>query len=113
MSHKLDLTTMQRPSFELTLLDDDHTTIHVKTPNVNKFREMMRLAGEMEQAEANGQDVVEIVYEFLAGALSCNREMLTITAKELPEKYNVDLDAALLVYKEYIGFLSDITNAKN
>lgn len=113
MNHKLDLTAIQRPTFELTLLDDNHTTIHVKTPSVAKFREMSELATALEHAEENGQDAVAVIYTFLAGVLSYNTEAQTITAEELPEKYNIDIDAAMLIYKAYIGFLSDIANQKN
>lgn len=113
MNRKLDLNTIQHPVFELTLMDENRTTIHVKTPSVNKFRELLAVSAELEKASENGQDTVALIYEFLAGVLSCNREVLTITAEELPTKYMVDLDAAMLIYREYIGFLSDVTTAKN
>lgn len=113
MNRKLDLNAIQRPTFELTLMDENRTTVHVKTPSVNKFREMLAVATEIEKVDASSEETVELIYSFLAGVLSCNREVLTITPKELLEKYNVDLDAALLIYREYIGFLNDITAEKN
>lgn len=113
MNRKLDLNSIQRPTFELTLMDENRTTIHVKTPSVNKFREMLAVSAELEKAGEDSQATVELIYSFLAGILSFNRELLTITADELLEKYGVDLDAAMLIYREYIGFLNDITTEKN
>lgn len=113
MNRKLDLNTIQRPVLELTLPDESQTTIHVKTPTMNKFREMQKVAAELENADMSDRDVVDIIYDFLADIMSCNREYITITAEELSGKYNIDLDAALLIYREYLSFLSGIAAEKN
>lgn len=113
MNRSLNLNTAKRPTFELTMMDDDETTIHVKVPELDLFKELQAMSDDLNEADENDPDVLDSIFDFLARLLSCNRENVAITSAELVGKYNMDFESALLVINEYVGFLTDVVNAKN
>lgn len=113
MNKVLDLNTVQRPTLELTLMDEERTTLRVKVPTLDMFKEMQGVASSLGGVEDGDRDSVNLLYEMLAKLLSCNRDRVKITAEELREKYNVDLESALIVFQAYVDFVTSIVHAKN
>lgn len=113
MNRSLNLNTAKRPTFELTMMDENETTLHVKVPELELFKELQAMSDDLNEADENDPAVMDGIFDFLARLLSCNRENITITSAEMVDKYNMDFESALLVINEYVGFLTDIVNAKN
>ena len=112
-NRSLNLNTAARPTFELTMMDDDETVLHVKVPELEVFKELQAVADDMNEMDESDAAALDEMYDFIARLLSCNREKLTITAEELTGKYKMDFESALLVISEYVDFLTDIVNTKN
>lgn len=111
--HVLNLNTAKRPVFTLTLMDAEETTLHVKVPSMDLFKELQASASELDKLNEGDPETVDMVYDLTARLLSCNREHITLTPDELRGKYNMELEDLLLVFSGYMGFLTDIANEKN
>lgn len=111
--HTLNLNTAKRPVFTLTLMDDAETTIHVKVPEMDLFKEIQAMASELDALNDGSSDAQDAIYDITSRILSCNRENLTVTAGELRGKYRLGLEEVLLVYGSYTEFLTDIVQQKN
>lgn len=112
---ELNLNTVQRQTLDLTMMDTDQTTLHVKIPTRDMYREMLSMATALDKVEDGDKDSIEFLYDFVARALSCNREHIRITPDEMmPEgKYHMDLEDVLLVFGAYVDFITTVTNVKN
>lgn len=113
MEHELNLNTVKRPTFKLTLMDEEQTTLYVRMPTLDMYKEMQALSEELRGRDEDDQDTVAELYRFIARVISHNRDRIEVTPDELRDKYNVDLETLLIVFKAYIKFLSAHTNAKN
>lgn len=115
MEHVLNLNTVKRPTFMLTLTDDENTTLRVMMPTVALFKEMQTAAEMVDAVEAGAGDEagISVLYDVLARLLSCNRDYKAVTAEELRGKYNMELEDVLLVYREYMKFISGVIKEKN
>ena len=111
--HTLNLNTAKRPVFTLTLMDDDETTLHVKVPEMELFKEIQAMASELDALNDGSPEAEDTIYDITSRILSCNREKLTVTADELRGKYRLGLEEVLLVYGSYTEFLTDIVQQKN
>lgn len=111
--HALNLNTAKRPVFTLTLMDDDETTLHVKVPEMELFKEIQAMASELDALNDGSSEAQDAIYDITARILSCNRERLMVTADELRGKYRLGLEEVLLVYGSYTDFLADIVQQKN
>ncbi len=110
---ELNLNTVQRPTLDLTLMDEEQTVLRVKTPTLDLFKELQALSAGLDGAEDGEKDSVDALYDILARLLSFNRDRVKVTAEELRGKYNVDLESAILVYKAYVNFITSIMREKN
>ena len=115
MEHVIDLNTVKRPTLTVTLMDEEKTTLHVKLPTFEMFKEMQNAADVVDAVEAGkgDEDSAVTLYHFLAKCLSCNREYKTVTAHELQNKYGMELEYVILVYRAYINFIADVIKEKN
>lgn len=110
---ELNLNTVQRPTLDLTLMDEEQTLLRVKMPTLDMFKEMQAMSSALGGVEDGDKDSVDALYGMLAKLLSCNRDRIKITAEELKGKYNIDLESAILVFRAYVDFITSITRAKN
>lgn len=111
--HALNLNTAKRPVFTLTMMDDAETTLHVKVPDMDMFKEIQSMSSELDALSDDSPEAEDAIYDITARILSCNREGLTVTAEELRGKYKMGLEEVLLVYGSYADFLTDIVKEKN
>ncbi|MBR5879148.1 MAG: hypothetical protein IKY91_06300 [Akkermansia sp.] len=113
MNKVLDLNTVQRPTLELTLMDDARTTFRVSTPTEAMVQELQQMGSELESLKSGNRDAVATIYNLAARLISCNRDYIVVTAEELRSKYRMDLESAILFFSAYMDFISAIQNEKN
>lgn len=111
MQKILDLNSVQRPTLELTMLDDARTVFRVSIPKESMIQELKQL--DLASLEAGDRDSIDLIYDLAARLISCNRDFIKVTAKELRGKYRMDLESAIIFFSAYMDFISEITNAKN
>ena len=110
----LDLNTAQRPTLELTLMDDDHTLVRVSTPTEGLIQEMQQISPTMlEVMETGDQAGIAEIYDLAAKLINCNRDFFKTTGEELRTKYCMDFESAILFFNVYMDFINDIVNQKN
>lgn len=113
MEHELNLNTVKRPTLKLMLTDEEKTTLYVRMPTLEMYKEMQDLSEQWSKGVEDDSDTVDELYRFIARVISHNRDGIKVTPDELKGKYNIDLETLLIVYKAYIKFLAANTNAKN
>lgn len=113
MARTLDFNTAQRPTLELTMMDDARTVLRVKTPTEGMIQELQALAPELKKVETGDRDAVDMIYDLGARLMSCNRDFITVTAADLREKYRLDLESMLVFFSAYVDFINALSNEKN
>ena len=58
-NRSLNLNTAKRPTFELTMMDDDETVLHVKVPELEVFKELQAVADSMNEVDENDADTLD------------------------------------------------------
>lgn len=109
----LDFNSAQRPTLELTMMDDDRTVLRVKTPPESMIRELENMSEDLEKLKTGDRDSVEMIYDLAARLMSCNRSFLTVTVEDLRGKYRMELEDLLLFFNMYFDFITELTNEKN
>lgn len=110
----LDLNKAKLPTLVLTLQDEEQTKVTITIPSEGLISEMQSLAPDLMDTIKNGdKEGIEAVYDMAADLISCNRDFKKFTGKELREKYNMDLESAVLFFSAYMDFITDVTNEKN
>lgn len=87
-------------------LEYEGEIIHIYTPNKEVFDNMNDLLDVLREAEDAKQFQIFRVYEFLANALSINKENIVISAD-----YFIDFkpESVMSLFNEYLGFVTEIT----
>ena len=109
----LDLNNVQRPTLEVTLLDEERTTLRVTSPSEAVVNEFEALLPELNKLQQGDRSAVDLIYDLTARILSCNRDFIKVTAEELRGKYRMDLETAIIFWAEYNKFIDGIANQKN
>ena len=115
MEHKtLDFNSLQRPCIRLTMADENRTEILVTTPTEALVEKLEAVGPELQAACKTGnREAINTIYELAAKLISCNRSGLAVSAEDLRDKYNLDLESMIVFYKVYMDFINEIYNAKN
>lgn len=109
----LDLGALQRPTLNLTLLDDERTVLRVTTPSERMIHELEEMQGEFSKLTTGDREAVDAIYDLMARLLSYNLEFIKVTAEELREKYRVDLTSLVIVAQAYLEFIEELNKEKN
>lgn len=92
----------------------DGTVIHVSLPTVDLQEELRAYAGDFDALLSGGNaDKVEALYGLAARLLSCNRNLLKVTAEDLRKTYHLDTEDLVEFFHAYVTFLQGIEKAKN
>lgn len=110
---ELNLNTVQRPTLDLTMMDDEQTMLRVKMPTLDQFKEVQALAASLDGVEDGDAESAKALYVVLSRLLSCNRDYIKVTPEELKGKYKMDLEDAIIVFRAYVNFITSIASAKN
>jgi hypothetical protein len=109
----LDLGSIQRPTLDITLLDDERTVLRVTTPSERMIHELEQMQGEFSKLTTGDREAVAAIYDLMARLLSYNLDCVNVTAEELRVKYRVDLTALVVVAQAYLEFIEALNNEKN
>lgn len=110
---ELNLNTVQRPTFKLTMMDDEQTVLRVKMPSKAMFKELAESDATVSGAEKGDKDSAEDMYVLVARLLSHNLDFITVTPEELESKYRMELEDVILTYRAYVDFVLSFVKAKN
>ena len=110
----LNFNQLQRPTLELTMMDETQTVIKVSTPTIALTEELTEIMPQFEEvAKSGNREAVEAVYDLAARLINCNYSFITVTGEELRTKYAMGLDSLQIFFSVYMDFLTEIYNAKN
>lgn len=111
---ELNFNSVQRPSLVLTMKDEEQTVLHVAVPKESLVEELQQMARELSTVVKTGDaDGMRAVYDLAARLMSCNRDLIKVTADDLKSKYDLDFEDIVLFFRAYIDFIAEITSAKN
>lgn len=111
---KLDFNALDVPVLELTMQDENKTTIQVVAPDEGLIEELMETGPELEAIAKKGdKQSIEVIYDLTARLINYNRSFVTVTPEELRSKYKMNLFSAIIFFKAYFDFIQEIQNAKN
>ena len=92
----------------------DESVIHVALPTVDLQEELRASAGDFNALLSGGNDEKrEALYDLAARLMSCNRNMLKVTAEDLRKTYRIDTEDLVEFFHAYVTFLQGIESAKN
>ena len=111
---KLDFNALNVPVLELTMQDENKTTIQVVAPDEGLIEELMETGPELEAIAKKGdKQSIEVIYDLAARLINYNRSFVTVTSEELRSKYKMNLFSAIIFFNAYFDFIQEIQNAKN
>lgn len=114
MAKILDLNALEQPILELTMRDANKTIFRLTTPTTKLVERFIAAKVELADiAQSGSEKKIKKLYELMADIISCNVDFVKVTADELKDKYGVRLSDLFVIFSAYVGFINDITNAKN
>lgn len=110
----LDFNQFRKPTLLVTLCDDQKTVVRVTVPSLDLVEEMQaRLPGLQAMLDGSSRESEEELYDIAARLISCNRDLLRITADELKTKYDMAKEDLIIFFGAYVDFITGIKNEKN
>lgn len=111
---KLDFNALEQPTLELTLKDDNKTTIHATVPTEELVERLQAAAPGMKNIVEHGYaETAKALFGLMADLMSCNLEGVTFTAESLRDTYRLGLLEVFVLAKAYTEFIGEISGAKN
>lgn len=102
------------PIWAVEMPDEDGTVLHITPPTVDLQEELRASAEDFNALLAGGdEDKKAALYDLAARLMSCNRNMLTLTAEDLRKTYRLDTEDLVAFFHGYVDFIKGIENAKN
>lgn len=110
----LNFNQLQRPTLELTMMDEAQTIIKVSTPSMALLEELEQALPEFEAvAKSGNKEAILAIYDLAARLINCNHSFVTVTAEELRTKYRMGLDFMQIFFSAYMDFINEIYKEKN
>lgn len=114
MAKNLDFNSVQRPTLVLTMKDAEKTKIRVSTPTENLVEKLQTVSKELSEVLTNGDGAsIRATFDLAAQLISCNRDGIRVTAEQLRDEFNLDLEDLVIFFSAYIDFVEEINRAKN
>lgn len=114
MAKNLDFNSVQRPTLVLTMKDAAKTKIRVSTPTEDIVEKLQTVSHELNEVLANGDGAsIRATFDLAAQLISCNRDGIRVTAEQLRDEFNLDLEDLVIFFSAYIDFVEEISRAKN
>lgn len=103
------------PILPVELYGPDLVVLHIKPPTVDLQEELRANKSDLSAllTQDDDEQIVAGLYKLAARLMSCNRNMLTITAEELRTKFRLDTEDLVVFYEAYANYITEIENAKN
>ena len=114
MAKVLDFNSLQRPTLEIVMPDENKTKIHLVCPTEKLVERLEAGLKELNEVlEKKDGKAIAACYALAADLFNCNDDGLLVTATDLREKYRLGIDALVVFYSAYLDFIDEIKNAKN
>lgn len=115
MAKVLDLNNVEQlPTLELTLQDEDRTTVLVTIPTEGLINELESAGPQLTKVLSKGdKEGIDTAFDLAARLISCNRNGKKITSEELRKVYHMSLETLLVFYSAYLDFVEEVKNLKN
>ena len=102
------------PIWAVEMPDKDNTVLHIVPPTVDLQEELRASASDFTALLDGGTDEKRAaLYDLAARLMSCNRNMLKLTAEDLFKTYHIDVEDLVEFFHGYVDFIKGIENAKN
>lgn len=113
MTKTFDFNAVKKRYLTVKLADDKNTTLFVGTPTKSIMDEIMRLQTDFTAMNENGSndEIMTDLYDVCAKIMSRNKAGVKISTEYLENL--LDFEDMLLFFNAYVGFIEEITNAKN
>ena len=110
MSESLNFTTINKQYLNVTLADENNTTISVCMPTKALLRELTAIKIEINEAE-DKFEALDVLYDVCAKTMSRNRDGVAITREFLEEIF--DFEDIVIFLKKYMDFVTKVAGRKN
>lgn len=110
----LNLNDIERPSWPITLRDEEQTVVNVLTPEVDLVERLIAMAPKLDKvSKTKDGKLIKAVFELLAELLNVNEDGLTFTPEELRDRYKIRMIDVFKIVAGYLEFVKEIQDAKN
>lgn len=110
MAKSFDFNKLKARTMNVTLSDEEKTTLVITTPDKALRDELVSIKDSFEDAEDD--EVLEAIYELTAKVMSRNKNGIVITAEKLKELYD-DVTLILSFLEAYTEFVNELSSSKN
>lgn len=110
MAKSFDFNKIKPKTMNVTLSDEEKTTLVVMTPDKRLKDELENIKTEVENADE--EETLDLLYELTAKVMSRNKNGIVITAEKLKELYE-DVSYIVAFLEVYSEFVDELTNSKN
>lgn len=110
----IDFSAYNKPFLSVRLRGESAPLLRVMPPTVD-LAEALSGAGELLDKVMDSADPEcrAALYDYAAQIMSRNREMIPLTAEDLRDKYDTDVEDLVYFFAAYVDFVEGLRNAKN
>ena len=114
MVKKLDFNSLQRPTLDVTMKDEEQTKLRLICPRQGLIERLEAGLNDLQEVcEKRDGSSIKACYELAADLFSENDAGITVTGEELRGKYDLGLEELIVFFSAYMEFINEIKNAKN
>lgn len=109
----LNFNTLNKRYLNVTLADEDQTTILISTPTKRVMDNLLMLQETFKNVSEDeiGADVMDTLYDACAQIMSNNKSRKKISAEFLADLF--DFEDIFIFFNAYMEFVEEITSSKN
>ncbi len=111
MAKELNFNTVKKPTWKVTLNDENKTVLFLKIADKGTIAELISRYQNFDTESLDADEFMSDMYELCAQLLSCNKVGKTFTSEDLQEIW--EIDDILIFIRGYVEFISEVTNQKN
>ena len=110
----IDFSAYNKPCLSDRLRGEAAPLLRVMPPTVD-LAEALSGAGELlgKVMDSADPEFRAALYDYAAQIMSRNREMIPLTAEDLRDKYDTDVEDLVYFFAAYVDFVEGLRNAKN
>ena len=114
MSKTFDFNSVKKHYLTVKLADEKNTTLLVGTPPkaiMDKITQLQADFNDMTDEDKTNGEIMDDLYDVCARIMSCNKAGVKISAEYLGNL--LDFEDIFLFFNAYVGFIEEISTAKN
>lgn len=114
MAKVLDFNSLNKPTLDLTMKDDQKTLIRVGMPREELIERLEAAQSELVTIFSKSNPaLISELFKLAADLIDCNYSGVRVTAEDLRDKYRLQLDDLVIFFTAYIDFIRELEQAKN